>query len=208
MKVRSHWIPCGSRPLEGSSRMRISGSPSRAVASCSRWRMPIENLPTRRRATSDRPTSSRVSPTRREGSRSDGHHLEVVFGPPSGVETGRFQHGAYVVKGLSMSTYRRPAKVAVPWSWPQARAGSAEWWSCRSHWGRGNRLPGRQPPRSSGRRRPNRAELLGQIGYLDGRGHARRYRVYLVMVQRSRCRSRGRMSIPGSYRVGSGWTST
>ena len=32
--------------------------------------------------------------------RSDGHHLEVVIGPPSGVETGRFQHGSYVVNRL------------------------------------------------------------------------------------------------------------
>ena len=52
MKVRSHWIPWGSRPLDGSSRMRISGSPSKAVASCSRWRIPIEKPPTRLPATS------------------------------------------------------------------------------------------------------------------------------------------------------------
>ena len=35
-------MPCGSRPLAGSSSMRIRGSPSSAAASARRWRMPIE----------------------------------------------------------------------------------------------------------------------------------------------------------------------
>ena len=50
MKSRSHAMPWGSRPLDGSSRMRTSGSPMRAVASSSRWRMPMEKPPTLRLA--------------------------------------------------------------------------------------------------------------------------------------------------------------
>src|SRR5664280_19838 len=115
MKVRSHWMPCGSSPLAGSSRMRISGSPSRAVASWRRWRIPSENLPTRRRATSERPTRSRVSSTRESGipapmatdfrwssARRDGWKLVASSTAP----TWRI--------GCSRSTYRRPPKVAVP----------------------------------------------------------------------------------------------
>ena len=42
---RSQRIPAGSRPLAGSSRTRIFGSPSSAAARPMRWRMPIEYLP-------------------------------------------------------------------------------------------------------------------------------------------------------------------
>ena len=115
MKVRSHWIPWGSSPLAGSSRMRISGSPRRAVASCSRWRMPRENFPTRRRATSLRPTRSSVSATRETGmpaptatilrwssARRDGWKLVASRTAPTWWI------------GWSIWTYRRPPKVALP----------------------------------------------------------------------------------------------
>jgi ABC-2 type transport system ATP-binding protein len=62
-----HWIPSGSRPLAGSSRIRICGSASSAAAIPSRWPMPSENCPTRFRATSWRPTRSIISSTRPRG---------------------------------------------------------------------------------------------------------------------------------------------
>jgi hypothetical protein len=34
--------PLGSRPVEGSSRMRRSGSPTSAMPRASRWRIPFE----------------------------------------------------------------------------------------------------------------------------------------------------------------------
>ena len=40
-KPRSQRMPSGSRPLAGSSRMSTCGSPSRAAARPSRWRMPM-----------------------------------------------------------------------------------------------------------------------------------------------------------------------
>src|SRR6266511_2858630 len=41
-KSRSQRMPCGSRPFAGSSRSSTSGSPRRACASASRWRIPSE----------------------------------------------------------------------------------------------------------------------------------------------------------------------
>ena len=48
---RIHWIPSGSSPIVGSSRIRIGGSPSSAAATPRRCRMPSEKVPARRRAT-------------------------------------------------------------------------------------------------------------------------------------------------------------
>ena len=94
-RPRSQWTPSGSRPLAGSSRIRTSGSPSRAAASPRRWRMPSEKPPTRRRPAAASPTCSsdlvgaaagRARPRRRGpgGGR----------GPAAGVEAARLQHGA------------------------------------------------------------------------------------------------------------------
>ena len=63
--ARSHWMPCGSRPLAGSSRMRVCGSPSRAAAMPSRCPMPRLNFFGLPLATVDSPTSSSTSSTRR-----------------------------------------------------------------------------------------------------------------------------------------------
>ena len=41
-KSRSQRMPCGSRPLAGSSRTRTSGSPSSVAARPRRWRIPVE----------------------------------------------------------------------------------------------------------------------------------------------------------------------
>ena len=144
MKVRSHWMPWGSRPLAGSSRMRISGSPSSAVASCRRWRMPRENLPTRRRATSVRPTSSRVSSTRRErDAAGQGHRLQVVLGPAGRVEAGGLEGGAHVADRVVEVDVAPAAEGgrALGDRTP-GRAACAAWWSCPSRWGRGTRSPG------------------------------------------------------------------
>ncbi len=54
-RVRIQRTPWGSRPFTGSSRISTPGSPSSAEAMPSRWDMPSENLPARRRAASDRP---------------------------------------------------------------------------------------------------------------------------------------------------------
>ena len=43
---RTHWMPSGSRPLPGSSRRTVPGSPSSARARPTRWRMPSEKPPT------------------------------------------------------------------------------------------------------------------------------------------------------------------
>ena len=64
-RVRTHSTPSGSRPLTGSSSMRVSGSPSSAAAMPSRCPMPRENFPARCRATDERPVSSITSCTRR-----------------------------------------------------------------------------------------------------------------------------------------------
>ena len=70
---RSKWriqtMPSGSRPLVGSSSMRTGGSPRRAAAMPSRWRMPSEKVLMRRCATAVRPVSWRTSSTRRAGRR-------------------------------------------------------------------------------------------------------------------------------------------
>lgn len=64
-------IPSGSRPLTGSSNMRISGSPSSAEAIPSRWPMPSENPFDFFFATGVSPTRSNTSATRLTGIRFD-----------------------------------------------------------------------------------------------------------------------------------------
>ena len=66
-RPRSQRMPSGSSPLSGSSKISTPGSPSSAPARLSRWRMPSENPPTRRPATSASPTRPRTSSTRRRG---------------------------------------------------------------------------------------------------------------------------------------------
>ena len=62
--ARIQRMPSVSRPLTGSSRITVWGSPSSAAAMPSRWPMPREKPPARRRATSRRPTASITSSTR------------------------------------------------------------------------------------------------------------------------------------------------
>ena len=67
--VRSQRMPWGSRPLTGSSSTSTAGSSSSAAARPSRWRMPSENVPTRRLAACSSPASASTSSTRGAGDR-------------------------------------------------------------------------------------------------------------------------------------------
>src|SRR6478735_897899 len=66
-RLRTHTTPSGSRPLTGSSRMSVCGSPSRAAAIPRRWPMPSENPPAFFRATASSPVISITSCTRALG---------------------------------------------------------------------------------------------------------------------------------------------
>ncbi len=66
-RSRIQRMPCGSRPLAGSSRISVCGLPSSAAASPSRWPMPSENVLGFLPATSARPTMPSTSSTRPSG---------------------------------------------------------------------------------------------------------------------------------------------
>ena len=61
---RIHWIPSGSRPIVGSSRIRIGGSPRSAAATPRRCLIPSEKAPARRPAALESPTRSSTWSTR------------------------------------------------------------------------------------------------------------------------------------------------
>ncbi|SCE18736.1 hypothetical protein GA0115243_108160 [Streptomyces sp. ScaeMP-e83] len=67
IRLRTQWMPSGSRPLTGSSKSSTCGSPSSAAAIPSRCPMPREKPLERRLATSWRPTTPSTSSTRRAG---------------------------------------------------------------------------------------------------------------------------------------------
>src|ERR1700684_915927 len=64
MRVRTQWMPSGSRPFTGSSKMSTAGSPRSAEAMPSRWLMPSDKPFARRLATPSRPTVRSTSSTR------------------------------------------------------------------------------------------------------------------------------------------------
>lgn len=66
-RLRIHSTPSGSRPLTGSSRMRVAGSPSSAAAMPRRWPMPSEKPLIRLWATVFSPAGSRTCSTRPRG---------------------------------------------------------------------------------------------------------------------------------------------
>jgi len=66
-KRRNHCTPAGSMPLAGSSKTRSVGSPRRAPATPSRWRIPSEYVLTARSAAEESPTTSSISLTRAQG---------------------------------------------------------------------------------------------------------------------------------------------
>jgi hypothetical protein len=76
---RNSWMPPGSSPLVGSSRISSSGSASRQRATPSRWRMPIEYFPTRSSPRAVRPTRA-----------SAGSIRERTSGPRAAATTRRF----------------------------------------------------------------------------------------------------------------------
>src|SRR5882762_10750913 len=60
----SQLAPCGSRPVDGSSRSNTDGSCSRARAMATRWRIPRENVRTKESRRSNKPTSCSNDSTR------------------------------------------------------------------------------------------------------------------------------------------------
>ena len=82
--------PCGSRPLVGSSSTTSSGECTSACASLTRWRMPVENVPIRRRRSSSSPTwkstsLARSTAMRRGSPRSSPEvHHEIARRHPAG----------------------------------------------------------------------------------------------------------------------------
>ena len=112
-----HRMPSGSSPLTGSSRIRISGSPSRATAMPTRWPMPSEKPPVRLRATSVSPTRPRTWSTRDRGQALGlGQEEQVVVRAAAGVHGPGLQqraHGAQRLGevGVPLAVDRRGAGV-------------------------------------------------------------------------------------------------
>src|SRR6204780_4044655 len=67
MRVRTQWMPSGSRPFTGSSKISTARTPGSAAAMPSPWPMPSEKPFARRLATSSRPTMRSTSSTRLRG---------------------------------------------------------------------------------------------------------------------------------------------
>ena len=98
-RLRIHRMPSGSRPLAGSSRMTVSGSPSSAEAMPSRWPMPSEKPPTRLRATACEADEldDLVDARARDAVRL-GHGQQVVVGAAAGVDGAGLEHRADLVQ--------------------------------------------------------------------------------------------------------------
>jgi hypothetical protein len=118
-RSRTQRIPSGSRPLTGSSRMTVAGSPSRAVAMPRRWPRPSEKRPARRPTTWPRPTSSTTASTRerampRSGRWPAGGGRRCGRGGPSRPPAARRPHpGARRARGRLAVDGRRPAGGGV-----------------------------------------------------------------------------------------------
>ncbi len=114
-RSRSQRMPSGSRPFAGSSSSRTGGSPRRVVARASRWRMPSENPPTRRREAAPRPTSSRTSAARASGTPACGAYTRRWSrAVRPGWKSAASRAAPTVRIGRSSSVYRRPPMVADP----------------------------------------------------------------------------------------------
>ena len=113
-KPRSQRMPSGSRPLDGSSRTSVSGSPSRAAASARRCRIPIEKPPTRRGQLGEPDhVEHLVDPTvPNAGGRADDARART--GPVARVEDAGVEQGTDVRAGCARSAYACPSKVARP----------------------------------------------------------------------------------------------
>ena len=112
---RIHWIPSGSSPIVGSSRIRIGGSPSSAPAMPRRCRIPSENAPARRLATFESPTSPRQVVRSPDGN-------GVALGEPAEAAPRRAarwnarasSNAPTTVRGRSIVRYRLPCTSASP----------------------------------------------------------------------------------------------
>ena len=144
---RISWMPRGSSPLVGSSRMSSSGLRIRAAAMPSRCRMPSEYALTGRRPTPASPTccsasSMRALRVRRDAARPGRVHDRQVRPRAEVPVRGRrldqrpdpVQHRA----GVLGDRARRAPRPCRRWAAP-ARAASVRSSSCRSRSGRGSR---------------------------------------------------------------------
>ena len=107
-KVRIQMMPSGSRPLTGSSKRRIPGSPRRAAAIPSRWFIPSENPPARLLATMASPTISSTSSTRWSGmvlawARQQRWSARAA----AGVDPLRLEERSHLVEGLVVAAVGR-----------------------------------------------------------------------------------------------------
>ena len=139
-KPRSQAMPSGSSPFAGSSSTRTSGSPSSAVASCRRWRMPREYPPARRSPASVRPTCASTSSTRSDGSPAAQQRTRRWSRPVRpGWNPVASSAAPTVVAGWASSAYGVPVErrgAGVGRTSPRSSAAS---WSCRRRWARGSR---------------------------------------------------------------------
>ena len=115
IRFRIHSTPSGSSPFTGSSRIRISGSPSSAAAMPRRCPMPSENPPARRPAASRSPTRARTSSTRASGSPWLSARHARWWRAARPLCTARASSSAPTFRNGSRSAaYGRPSIVAVP----------------------------------------------------------------------------------------------
>ena len=114
MKLRIQRMPSGSRPLTGSSNIRICGSPSIAAAMPSRCDMPSEKPLIRLPATSSMPVSSSTSSTRRGRQPVGlGRRQQVGAGGPAAVDVLRVEQRADLAqRRRRASAYGRPLTSA------------------------------------------------------------------------------------------------
>ena len=169
-RLRIQWMPSGSSPFTGSSRISVDGSPSSAVAIPSRWPMPSENWPARllRHVVQADEVDQLVDAALRDPVRLR-EREQVVVGRAAGVDGARLEQRADLVQRRrddrgsacrSRSRRRRSAR--------RARGSGASSSTCRSRSGRGSRS------RSPGRTRERQvvdgalvAVVLRQVACLD-----------------------------------------
>ena len=141
MVARISWMPAGSRPLVGSSKISRSGSFSSVAAIASRCFMPSEyalyrSLP---RSPSRRPPAPRRPAAR--GADRRGQQLQVLPAGEGREELRRLDdradpadHLAAAAAGTSL-----PNTASGRRRRGSARAASGSWWSCRTRSARGSR---------------------------------------------------------------------
>ena len=191
ISARTSRVPCGSRPLVGSSRISRSRGASRAAARAGAGACPASTrgsaCPPR---PAGRPVPARVRSARRRraADRRCGRPRRAGAGCPARTGTGGTP-GPRPARRPGAGPGRRPAgigcaeqRVAARRSAGSARAASGWSWSCRSRWGRGTRTP---LPRGTARSMPStatwRPNRLVSPGWLTARsasaaGHLRRLR--------------------------------